>query len=107
MEMDKLLKFIEEEDTRLNQYYGERVDKDRRVLARAVKLSEEMGELCNDVLAHASLQRNEKLNVHRSENIQEEFADVIITALLLARAMGVDVLKGIESKIGKIEMRYK
>ena len=77
------------------------------MLARAVKLSEEFGELCNDVLGHASLQRKSKMDGFDRKNIDEEFADIIITALLLAKAMSIDVMAGLRGKIKKIEQRHQ
>ena len=81
-------------------------DEDKIILAQTVKLTEELGELCSEVLAHKSLQRKQKLENHDKENIQEEFADVIITAMLLAKAMNIDIEKALENKIKKINKRY-
>ena len=107
MELKDLLKFIEIEDERLKKYYGDYSDQEKRILARTVKLTEELGELCNEVLAHNSLQRKQKLDNHDKENLLEEFADVIITALLLAKAMNVDIEKAFEKKIKKVNKRYE
>jgi NTP pyrophosphatase (non-canonical NTP hydrolase) len=104
MDMEALLEFIEAEDGRLrNRYAG--LDEGKLVLARAVKLSEEVGELCSEVLAHGSLQRKQKLEGHDNAGLREEVADVIITAMLLARAMGVDVGKALEAKAEKLSRR--
>jgi len=103
MELDELLEFIALEDKRLNKRYG--IDREKMVLARAVKLSEEVGELCEQVLVKAGLQRKEKLE--GNSNIEEEFADVVITTLLLAKAMGVDVRTAIKEKIGIINSHYE
>ena len=107
MELKELLKFVEIEDERLKKYYGGYSNQEKRILARTVKLTEELGELCNEVLAHNSLQRKQKLDNHDKENLLEEFADVIITALLLAKAMNVDIEKAFEKKIKKVNKRYE
>ena len=107
MELKDILKFIEIEDERLKKYYGGYTDQEKRILTRTVKLTEELGELCNEVLVHSSLQRKQKLDNHDKENLPEEFADVIITALLLAKAMDVDIEKALEKKIEKINKRYE
>ena len=104
MELKNLLKFIEIEDERLKKHYGYS-DQEKRVLARTVKLTEELGELCDEVLAYNSLQRKQKLDNHDKENLPEEFADVIITTLLLAKAMDVDIEKALENKIEKLKKR--
>jgi NTP pyrophosphatase (non-canonical NTP hydrolase) len=75
------------------------------VLARTIKLTEELGELCQEVLAHCSLQRKQKLEDYSKESLSEEFADVLITALLLAKSMDVNVEKALEEKIQKINKR--
>lgn len=105
MEMKDLLKFVEIEDERLKNRYGSYPDQEKRILARTVKLGEEMGELCNEILAHSSLQRKEKMENHDKENLSEEFADVIITALLTAKAMNVDVEAALKKKVDKMNKR--
>ena len=107
MDLKDLLKFIETEDGRLKKYYGGYTDQEKRIRARTVKLSEALGELCNAVLAFNSMQRKEKLDRYDAENLSEEFADVIITALLLAKAMDIDIEKALDKKINKINGRYK
>lgn len=106
MELEKLLQFIKTEDGRLKKYYGGYTDQEKRILARTVKLSEELGELCNAILAFNSMQRKEKLEKHDRDNLSEEFADVIITTLLLAEAMGINIEKSLEKKIKKINNRH-
>lgn len=61
------------------------------VLARTVKLSEEVWELCNEVLASYWLQRKDKLKKYKKENIKNEIVDVITTALLIARCYDMNV----------------
>jgi NTP pyrophosphatase (non-canonical NTP hydrolase) len=75
------------------------------ILARTVKLGEEFGELCEEVLAYNSLQRKQKLDNHDRENLREEFADVIITALLLAKSMNVNIEKALEMKMQRLDQR--
>ncbi|MEE9405889.1 MAG: MazG nucleotide pyrophosphohydrolase domain-containing protein [Candidatus Aenigmarchaeota archaeon] len=106
MDLQTLLDFIEKEDKYLRQYYPDLND-GGHILARAVKLSEEFGELCNDVLGHANLQRKSKMDGFEKGNINEEFADIIIVALLLAKAMDIDVMAGLKGKIKKIEQRHQ
>jgi len=107
MELKKLLKFIEIEDEYLMKYYGGYSDQEKRILARTVKLTEELGELCNEVLTHNSLQKKQKLDNHDKENLSEEFADVLITTLLLAKAMNIDIEKALERKVEKVNKRYE
>ncbi len=107
MTLDELMEFIDKEDNRIREHYGNPPKKER-ILARTVKLMEESGELANEILKTLSMQRNSKLNNSGSKELSEEFADVIITTLLLAKSSGVDIRKSLDSKIEKINKRnYK
>ncbi|HLD01739.1 MAG TPA: MazG-like family protein [Patescibacteria group bacterium] len=77
------------------------------ILTKTVKLNEEVGELCNDILSVLKLQRKSKLEKFDKRNFYEEFADVIITTIQLANAAGVDVKRALNDKLKKIESRYK
>ena len=70
-----------------------------------IKIMEELGELCDAVLASKSLQRKEKLEKHRPEHLEEEFADVIFTTCILAKNMGVDISHALAKKMDKVEKR--
>ena len=105
MELKELLSFIETEDQRLATHYGP-MDQEKRTLARTVKLSKEMGELCEQILAHNNLQRKSKLDSIEKEKLPEEFADVIITTLLVAKSMNIDIVSALKEKTDKINKRY-
>lgn len=107
MKFDELLRFVDIEDKRLNEYYDGYPDQEKRILARTVKLNEEVGELCDELLGYLSLQRDDKLDKREEENLAEEFADVILTTLLIAKSAGVDVKKALKEKIDKINGRYE
>lgn len=79
---------------------------EKEILTKTVKLNEEVGELCNDILSILKLQRRAKLENFDKRNMYEEFADVIITAMQLAIAAGVDVERAVGDKLRKIEERY-
>ncbi|MBI2045498.1 hypothetical protein HYT23_05545 [Candidatus Pacearchaeota archaeon] len=106
MEIKELMDFINIEDKRLKEKFGHYADQEKRTLARTVKLGEEFGELCDEILSKMSLQRKEKLTEKDKENLEKEFADVIITTLLLAKSIDVDVAKALENKINEINKRY-
>lgn len=79
---------------------------EKEILTKTVKLNEEVGELCNDILSVLKLQRRAKLENFTKSNIYQEFADVIITTIQLADAAGVDVERAVGDKLAKIEHRY-
>ena len=103
--MKALLAFIAEQDGRLIDAGGSSSETER-VLARMVKIGEEFGELCDAVLASQGDQRQEKLEAGGGKDeLAKEFADVIITTLLLARTMDIDIEQALETKIAKIRAR--
>ena len=105
MEIKELLQFINKADQRLKQDFGQSCTEKERVLARTVKVTEELGELCEEILAFYKDQRKEKLDNLDKDNLSDEFADVVIVTLLLAKSMGIDIEKALEDKIAKIEKR--
>ena len=105
MDIQELQKFSRQEHARLQKYYSVSKPEDLH-LPITIKIMEELGELCNEVLAHSGLQRKEKLQNFNKEDIEEEFADVILTTFNLAQSMGIDVEPGLSRKMKKIEKRY-
>lgn len=79
---------------------------EKEILTKTIKLNEEVGELCNDILSVLKLQRKSKLAKFDKRNFYEEFADVIITTFQLGSAAGVDIERAINDKLKKIENRY-
>lgn len=86
--------------------YRIRTPQEQEILSRTVKLNEEVGELCNDILAILKLQRKAKLEKFDKRNMYVEFADVIITTMQLAMAAGVDIERAVNDKLKKVEEKY-
>ncbi len=80
---------------------------EQAILVQTVKLNEEVGELCNDILSILQLQRASKLERFEKNNIYQEFADVLISLLQLAHYANVDVERAVKDKLLKIKTRYK
>ncbi len=80
--------------------------KEKDILAKTVKLSEEVGELSNEILSTLSLQRKSKLEKTSKKNMYEEFADVILSVVALANSMGVDLDRAIRAKLTKVLTFY-
>lgn len=106
MDIEELLEFVSEENQRLRNYHAE-LDENNALLSQTVKLNEEIGELCDSVLAYKSLQRSEKLEEFDEKDIEDELADVIITVLLLADTIDTDIETALENKIKTVEERYE
>lgn len=107
MDFEELLRFINKEDKRIREMFGNYSDEDKRVLARTVKLTEEVGELSSTVLGSMKMQRPSKQTIYSQSSVDEEFADVMITLLLLAKAMDIDISSALSRKIDVIESRHK
>lgn len=105
MELKELLEFIEMENERIRKRYPN-LDEEKLILAQTVKINEELGELYDEILNHCSLQRKEKLDNMDKKTIEEEFSDVLITTLLLAKRMNIDIEKALKEKIDEINKRY-
>lgn len=104
------LKIIQEKIKVLNEtnkpHYKLYSQTEKEILTKTVKLNEEVGELCNDILSILKLQRKAKLENFNKTNMYQEFADVIITTIQLASVAGVDVERAVLEKLKKIENRY-
>jgi NTP pyrophosphatase (non-canonical NTP hydrolase) len=106
MTLDELNAFIEERDGIYNAMVSGEISARERVLVRLAKLTEEVGELSEEILSSFGHQRKEKLDKHEPENIGKEAADVIITTLLLAKSLDIDMTEALRKKIAIVRERY-
>lgn len=106
MDIKTLEERIRSLDKKIRPNYKIYTRQEKEILTETVKLNEEVGELCNDILGVLKLQRKAKLRVFDKRNIYEEFADVIITTIVLAQTTGVDLERALNDKLKKIEQRY-
>jgi len=106
MDMKKLLDFI---DRTLSEAWKWTFHRDqditKRIFSQTLKLSEEVGELCSEILWHTGFVRKEKLARYSKESLEDEFADVILVTLRLAKFMNIDIESALENKIEKIKKR--
>ena len=99
----ELLEFIEIENKRLNEHFHKDDSKKEVALLRLAKLTEEVGEVSDELLKSFYYARKHKLE--KGNNLDIEIADVIIVTLLLAKNMNVDIDKALREKIKNIEAR--
>ncbi|MBI3069835.1 MAG: hypothetical protein HYY87_00840 [Candidatus Levybacteria bacterium] len=104
------LKSLQEKIKILNEktkpHYKLYSQQEKEILTKTIKLNEEVGELCNDILSILKLQRRAKLEKFDKRNMYQEFADVVITTIQLASTAGVDIQRAVSDKLKKIEQRY-
>jgi NTP pyrophosphatase (non-canonical NTP hydrolase) len=103
----ELLETIKEINLRLDESFTEtRWDKNNRILTACVKISEETWELSWEILKSIWKARKEKLEKFSKNDLDWEFADVILTTLLLAELLDVDINDAIKMKLEKIKDRW-
>lgn len=105
MELSELREIIrKEKGTLINKSGVEETEKEK-ILLRVVKLNEEVGELCEEILNKFENQRVEK--IFDEKNLRGELADVIITTMILADKLNIDVEKALDEKVNYILERRK
>jgi NTP pyrophosphatase (non-canonical NTP hydrolase) len=70
-----------------------------RVFARTLKLTEEIGELSNEILTKMGLQRQAKVDAFQEHHLEDELADVLGSVLLLAVELDIDIKAIMQKKI--------
>ncbi|MDO8269672.1 MAG: MazG nucleotide pyrophosphohydrolase domain-containing protein [Candidatus Levybacteria bacterium] len=106
MDIKSLQLRINELNAKAKPHYKLYSQEEKEILTKTIKLNEEVGELCNDILSVLKLQRKSKLDKFDKRNFYEEFADVIITTMQLAAVARVDIERALNDKLLKIEHRY-
>lgn len=75
------------------------------IFIRSIKLSEEIWELNKEILEQLGYWRKGKLEEYSKKNMENEMADVIFSAFMLAKALNIDVNKAITNKIKIIKKK--
>ena len=105
MNLKDLNDFVEEWDAYLLKRTGHS-DREHK-FARTVKLTEEVGELASEILSAEGDQRKEKLEGKKREDLEHEFADVLITLFLLAKSYDIDMEEVTSRKMAHIRAKGK
>lgn len=100
--LKEIQKHLQANEHKLRIQFQTLTKREKDVLARTVKLSEEVGELSNEILSSLSLQRKSKLDKFDKKNLYEEFADIIIATIALANSMNVDIDRAVNAKVEKV-----
>lgn len=79
----------------------------QRVFARTMKIVEELGELADEILTSMNLQRKSKIAAFTKENVEDEFADVMGSLVLLAIELDIDIAKVMRKKIKYTRDRFE
>lgn len=79
----------------------------QRVFARTMKIVEELGELADEILTSMNLQRESKMAKFTQENVEDEFADVMASLILLAIELDIDIEAVMKKKIQYTRERFE
>jgi len=102
----ELLEIIKNIQIKLdNKFKDSAITEKEKILASCVKVSEEVGELSWEVLKNIWIARKEKLDKFSEESLMWEFADSILSILVLAEQMWIDINEALKMKLKKIENR--
>ena len=72
---------------------------EKRVLARTLKMMEELGELSDAILSSMQLQRASKVEQFQQVHVEDEFADVLGCVILLGIELDINIEEVIKRKI--------
>lgn len=81
-------------------------DKNAAVFARTMKIVEELGELSDEILSSMNLQRDAKVAKHTRSDLEDEFADVFASLILLALELDIDISTVMQRKIVYTKKRF-
>ncbi|GIK83674.1 MAG: hypothetical protein BroJett025_02960 [Patescibacteria group bacterium] len=80
---------------------------EHRIFARTMKIMEELGELSDEILTSMNLQRNTKIAKFSQQNIEDEFADVLGSLILLGIELDIDVEQVMKRKLAFTRERFE
>lgn len=72
---------------------------EKRVLARTLKMMEELGELSDAILSSMQLQRASKVSQFQQVHLDDEFADVLGCVILLGIELDINIEEVMRRKI--------
>lgn len=102
LSLAELQRRLRERERELRIQFVSLTKREKDILAKTVKLTEEVGELANDILSVLSLQRKSKLDRFDKTNLYEEFADIILGTISLASTLRVNVERAVKDKLHKV-----
>jgi NTP pyrophosphatase (non-canonical NTP hydrolase) len=82
-------------------------NQEQRTFARTMKIMEELGELSDEILTSMNLQRNTKVAKFSQKNVEDEFADVLGSLILLGIELDIDVEEVMKRKIEFTKNRFE
>ncbi len=87
-----------------NEKFGANTSQEVELLMNMTKLTEEVGELAEQMLKYQGRQRSAKGDFNLVD-LEDEVADVIIAASMMSVVLEVDIEKAIQRKVEKIKTK--
>lgn len=106
MTIKDLVEQYQEISSFLNQRWPLK-NNEQKVFARTMKIMEELGELSDEILTSMNLQRNTKVAKFSQQNVEDEFADVLGSLVLLGIELDIDIEKVMKRKIAFTRERFE
>jgi NTP pyrophosphatase (non-canonical NTP hydrolase) len=106
MNLKEITEFIDRTLDRWRYSSSNKYSDRERAFAQWLKISEEVGELNEQVLWKFGWQRVAKKDKISDEKLKNEIADVIIATIRLARLMDLDVEELLKDKIEILKERF-
>jgi NTP pyrophosphatase (non-canonical NTP hydrolase) len=104
MNLSKTLSDLKKIDEYFKVKYPE-LKNEIKTMARTIKLQEEAGEFCGEILAHLGYQREDKLSKMNKESLESEWADTFNALVLLAIHLDLDIEKILGKRMEIIKKR--
>ncbi len=107
MNIKELSEFIDRTLDKWRYPSSEKYSMRERAFAQMLKVSEETGELSEQVLWKFGWQRITKNDKISDEKLENEIADVILATIRLARLLDLDVEDILSTKIKTLKERFE
>jgi len=104
MNISELTEFAKETSGRLRVKYPN-FNLETEMLYQMCKVTEEVGEMSDELLKHLGSQRQDKLDGFKKEHLAEEMADVILAVLIAAEVAGIEIEPALSQKMEKVRSR--
>ncbi len=104
MQFSDLQHFLKSFQAFHNEKFGNNSSEDVDLLMNMTKITEEVGELAEQVMKYQGRQRNAKGEFNLSD-LEDEIADVIIATSMIWVALDIDLNGALGAKIEKIKKK--
>ncbi len=99
-----LILFLQQVRYKLNSTTYKSHDKEKLILLQAMKISEEIGEMNNEL--HKMMQKYSD-GASYSKNLHYEICDVLLSTILLSIELDIDLEKALSEKMLIVDKRMK